>query len=122
MTEGGPPGRSRASPSISRVTGDRRGRRAHLSGHCRVLCHVRPKPNDVFYATRLPFDPGSPTTGCAHSAVAAVLRGGVLEPEPHTLLVEKRRLKQSLIASVYFQRDAEGLSLSGGASIRSRAC
>jgi len=54
--------------------------------------------------------------------VVAVLRGGVLEPEPQTLLVEKRRLKQTLIASVYFRRaNAEGLSLSGGASIRSRA-
>src|SRR5437762_8037902 len=121
MTEGGPPGRSRASPSISRVTGDRRGRRAHLSGHCRVLCHVRRKPNDVFYATRLPFDPGSPTHWLRMCAVVAVLRGGALEPESHTLLLENRRLKQTLIASVYFQRDAEVLSLSGGASIRSRA-
>jgi hypothetical protein len=33
----------------------------------RVLCHVPPKLNDVFYATRLPFDPGSPTTGCARA-------------------------------------------------------
>ena len=32
----------------------------------RVLCLVRPKPNDVFCATRLPFDPGSPTACCAH--------------------------------------------------------
>ena len=28
------------------------------------LCHGRPKPNDVFHATRLPFDPGSPLTRC----------------------------------------------------------
>ncbi len=37
-------------------------------------------------------------------AVVAVLRGGALEPEPHTLLLENRRQKQALIASVYFQR------------------
>jgi hypothetical protein len=27
---------------------------------------VRSMPDDVFYATRLPFDPGSPTAGCAY--------------------------------------------------------
>jgi len=53
----------------------------------------------------------------------AVLRGGVLEPEPQSLLWKKRRQKQTLIANVYFQaRSAKGLSLSGGASICSRAC
>src|SRR4051812_37600643 len=36
---------------------------------------------------------------------------------------EKDRRKQTLIASVYFRaHGSEGLSLSGGASIRSRAC
>src|SRR5690349_14671683 len=36
----------------------------------------------------------------AHGAVVGVLRGGALEPEPQTLLLENRRLKQTLIASV----------------------
>ena len=55
-------------------------------GHGRVLCLVRPRPNDVFHATRLPFGPGSPATGCAHDAMVAVLRGGALEPDPRALL------------------------------------
>ena len=43
-----------------------------------LLWYVRMNtPNDVVYATRLPFDPGSPRCG--------VLRGGALEPEPRTL-------------------------------------
>jgi hypothetical protein len=32
------------------------------------LCHVRPLPNDVVQATRLPFDPGSFTGRCATAA------------------------------------------------------
>src|SRR3954447_20935034 len=80
MTEGGPPGRSRASPSIPLVTGDRRSRRAPTVGHGRVLCHVRPKPNDVFYATRLPFDPGSPTIGRACSRRSTSYVEGLWSP------------------------------------------
>jgi len=50
-------------------------------------------------------------------AAVAVLRGGVLEPEPHTR-AENGRLKPTQIPSVHFPADdAEGLSLSGGASI-----
>jgi hypothetical protein len=46
--------------------GDRRSRRAPPVGP-RSRSLSRPgKPNDVFYATRLPFDPGSATAGCAH--------------------------------------------------------
>ena len=104
MTEGGRPAEARLSvhpPHVGRST-------QQASATCRATARRSlsrpPKPNDVFYATRLPFDPGSPITVCAHAAVVAVLRGGVLEPEPQTLLVEKRKLKQSLIASVYFQR------------------
>lgn len=43
------------------------------------LCHVRPKPNDVVQATRLPFDPGSPRYD--------VLRGGALEPDARAVSV-----------------------------------
>jgi hypothetical protein len=43
-----------------------------------------PIPNDVFQATRLPFDPGSPA-GSRTCAPVAVLRGGVLEPVPRSL-------------------------------------
>src|ERR687897_266443 len=57
------PGR-RAPPSIPR-TGDRRSRRTPGRWGCRVLCLVRPKANDVFCATRQPFDPGSSSDGCA---------------------------------------------------------
>src|SRR5438552_18212553 len=46
------------------------------------------------------------------SAVVAVLRGGALEPEPQVLLLETCRLKQTLIASVYFQRTAPRIFLS----------
>jgi hypothetical protein len=57
------------------------------SATCRALvaCSVTSGrgPNDVFHATRLPFDPGSPATGLRMCAVVAVLRGGALEPEPH---------------------------------------
>jgi hypothetical protein len=53
--------RSRASPSIS-VPGDRRSRRAPS---LRPSCHAGQRPSDVFHATRLPFDPGSPAAGCA---------------------------------------------------------
>jgi hypothetical protein len=61
--------------------------------------------NDVVYATRLPFDPGSSSAGSAH-------------PERSTSYVEEfwspilalrpeiGRLKHTLIASVYFQRAA----------------
>jgi hypothetical protein len=63
------------APSIS-PAGDR------LSNE--LPCHVRPKPNDVFQATRLPFGPGSSTAGCAIQTVV-VLRGGALEPDSHAL-------------------------------------
>jgi hypothetical protein len=32
------------------------------------VCLARRKPTDVFQATRLPFNPGSPTAGCARAA------------------------------------------------------
>jgi hypothetical protein len=48
------------------------------------LSRPGPIPNDVFQATRLPFDPGSPAASRTCAAVA-VLRGGVLEPVPRSL-------------------------------------
>jgi hypothetical protein len=48
------------------ATGDRRSRRAPPVEPGYLLCLVRWKRNDVFYATRLLFDPGSETAGCAH--------------------------------------------------------
>jgi hypothetical protein len=39
----------------------------------------------VFYATRLPFDPGSTSAGRARAAANVVLRGGALEPEPRVV-------------------------------------
>jgi len=46
-----------------------RGRRCSggpiLGGRSRPLSRPPRKPNDVVQATRLPFDPGSPTAGCA---------------------------------------------------------
>src|SRR5215475_7110073 len=43
------------------------------------LWHARTRPDDVVYATRPPFDPGSPKPRRA-SDNHGVLRGGVLEP------------------------------------------
>jgi hypothetical protein len=57
-----------------------------LDRHYDLLpCLVRPKPNDVFQATHLPFDPGSTPVRCATGA-EVVLRGGALEPKSHALL------------------------------------
>jgi hypothetical protein len=65
MTDGGPP--AEAAPlRPPPATGDRRSRRAPPVGPGYLLCLVRWKRNDVFYATRLLFDPGSETAGCAH--------------------------------------------------------
>src|SRR5262249_34060553 len=45
--------------------GRRRSRRLPPGQAALVVCLARPRPNDVFHATRLPFDPGSSITGCA---------------------------------------------------------
>src|SRR5207245_2879607 len=104
MTEGGPPGRSRASPSIPRVTGDRRSRRAPPVGPwSRPLS--RPAEAERCFLCHSPtLRPWITDRWLRMCEVVAVLRGGALEPEPHTSLLENRRLKQTLIASVYFQR------------------
>src|SRR5438094_7464834 len=122
MTEGGPPGRSHASPSISRVTGDRRSRRAPPFGPLSRPLSRPAEAERCFLCHSPTLRPWITDHWLRMCAVVAVLRGGALEPEPQTPQLENRRLKQTLIASVYFQLDAEGLSLSGGASIRSRAC
>jgi hypothetical protein len=69
------------------------------------------------YATRLPFDPGSPAAGHAHP-LTGVLRGGALEPESRTSHAKKACKSRRECASTISVRDAESLSLSGGASIR----
>lgn len=50
-----------------------------------------------------------------------VLRGGVLEPEPRNCPRELHA-KAHAMSRAQFTRATEGLSLSGGASIRPRAC
>ena len=66
-------------------------------------------PNHVFYATRLPFDPGSPRLG--------VLRGGALEPGALALSVNCQAKAAAYSAANCRARIAQrNLSLSGGAS------
>ena len=63
------PGTSGASPSNSRGA---EARRSGARSVRRPSCHSMSRPlrvsaiaNDVFHASRLPFDPGSPTVRCA---------------------------------------------------------
>ena len=48
----------------------------------------------------------------ALSGMVDVLRGGALEPDARALLRKKSKLKQKLLASVQFQRDALRIFLS----------
>jgi hypothetical protein len=74
-----------------------------------LLWHGRPKPNDVFYATHLPFDPGSPLHG--------VLRGGALEPGALAVSGNSQAKAAAYSAANSHARMAQrNLSLSGGAS------
>src|SRR6266540_1349702 len=104
------------------VTGDRRSRRVPLSADWSRSLSRPPEAERCFLCHSPTLRPWITDRWLRTCAVVDVLRGGALEPEPRALSLEKRRLKQTLIASVYFQHNAEGLSLSGGASIRSRAC
>jgi hypothetical protein len=88
--------RSRAPPSIS-IPGDRRSRRAPSF---RPSCLAGRTPSDVFHATRLPFDPGSPAAGCGRRPTWRSFGARA----SHVLL-ENRRVKRTLTASVYFQRE-----------------
>ena len=77
----------------------------------------RPEPNDVFHASRLPFDPGS-TVLCGRTSSYVEEFWSPVPAHP----LKMRMLKLTLIRPLHFQRAAaENLSLSGGASIRFRA-
>src|SRR5262249_42601110 len=80
-----PVGRSRNGLSVHLL--ERKIDAAGGPGHGATVC-VSPgqQPDDVFHATRLPFDPGSTIAVRASAPAITVLRGGVLEPEPHTRL------------------------------------
>jgi hypothetical protein len=67
--------------------------------------------NDVFYATRLPFDPGSPSAGCAQPERSTSYVEELWSPIL-TLRGEIGRQKHTLIASVYFRRVALRVFLS----------
>jgi hypothetical protein len=83
----------------------------------RRLCLARHEPNDVFQASRLPFDPGSTVHTTERRPTWRSFGARSLARR-----LEMRRLKLTLIRPVDFQHTAaENLSLSGGASIRSRA-
>src|SRR4051812_31142467 len=72
---------------------------------------------DVFQASRLPFDPGSPLACCALLARAS----SYVEEcwSPSLAAPEKLQAKAHANSRSQFRaRSAEGLSLSGGASIR----
>src|SRR4051812_12449048 len=68
-----------------------------------TVCLGRRMPDDVFHATRLPFDPGSPF---------GVLRGGALEPESRRAAGKNCTLKRTQVFQRVFQRDARGVFLS----------
>src|SRR5437764_3131500 len=117
MTEEDRAGRSRISVHLQswRSTQQRDSR---LQGDSLFLCHARPMPpNDVFQATRLPFDPGSPT------AVRARARGGHrptwrgFGARFPTALQINRTLKPTLLYCALLRAERRDLSLSGGASI-----
>jgi hypothetical protein len=94
---------------------------AALPSPRRTSCLARRAPSDVVHATRLPFDPGSPAAGCAARGGRRPSWRGV-GARASGRRAKNRTLKQTRIASVDFRRTCEGLSLSGGASIRSRLC
>src|SRR5262249_34286307 len=111
LPDGKTTGRSRASPSIPRseeidAAGERR-----LSAMVASSVSSGPRPNDVFYATRPPFDPGSPAAGCAHSQRSTFYVEGFWSPTSGPDL-ENSTLKHTLIASAYFQRRALRVFLS----------
>ena len=98
----------RASPSIPRHSEDRRSRQA--TSPRRLLCLARPKPDDVVQATRLPFDPGSPTAGCAiRDGRRPTWRG--FGARASRTLSKMRRRKPKLNTSVYFFLRAGGVFL-----------
>jgi hypothetical protein len=83
-----------------------------------VLCLARPEPNDVFHATRLPFDPGSTTRWSRASSYVEEL----WSPISSACRLEKRTLKPMLIPLDFSAHSCRDLSLSGGASISIQNC
>ncbi len=79
-----------------------------------------PKPNDVVQATRLPFDPGSSSAGCAvRSDRRPTWRGfGARVSRTSPKLAGESRCQTPMLISSSVRRS---LSPSGGASIRSRS-
>jgi hypothetical protein len=65
------------------------------------VCLARPKPNDVVQATRLPFDPGSPSAGCAAARSASYVEE-FWSPSLRALW-KIRRLKRTHNSSDLFQ-------------------
>src|SRR5215212_3846339 len=59
-------------------------------------------------------------SACA-TGVSVVLRGGALEPEPRASQENSQAKAHAYCQASFPWRDAEGLSLSGGASIRTGA-
>ena len=109
---------TRASPSIPRSGRSTQQANAGPSGRGRVLCLVHRK------RTMFSVPLANPSTLDRRATAARpaldVLRGGALEPEPRRS-TSKRAGKSRCQCERVFSRDAEGLSLSGGASIRSSA-
>jgi hypothetical protein len=105
-------------PAAPRVSG---GRSTGLSyGHVKMLRLSRPAHAERCCPCHSPTL--RPWIACrgSRNRRAHVLRGGALEPEPRRWR-ENSQAKADANANASFQRDAEGLSLSGGASIRSSA-
>jgi hypothetical protein len=83
-----------------------------------MRCRVRRRPNAVFHATRLPFDPGSPAIGCALRDGRRPTWRSFGARASHAGL-ENGQAKANAYSPAPFQApSAEGLSLSGGASFR----
>ncbi len=100
-------------PSL-RSRSDRRSRRVPLNepqSHPHVSFDRR--SNDVFHASRLPFDPGSAIHSfCARPSVIAVLRGGALEPELSVAVLEKLQAKADAIVQRPFAAHGAEMSFS----------
>ena len=79
----------------------------------------RPEPNDVFYATRLPFDPGSPIAGRACSRRSTSYVEELWSPIRIRGL-EKSKLKQTLFHERSFQRTLSGFLSQAGPRFRTR--
>ena len=111
------------SPSVPRSElGCRRRRRSEPPCSHPACCHARITANDVVHATRLPFDPGSRATQLRDCGVGERPTWRSFGARRSCSSMENRRLKPTRYYASHFPaRRAEDLSLSGGASSRSRA-